>query len=260
LDHFLRRNENETFVVGILQGHRRSDGIVEVTNSFAVPYTEQESRLALDEKYFASMVELFSRVSRKEAVLGWYQAGKSLLPVSGETDELLLASCGPAPICLCMDPTLSTDSSITLYSRNVGPQAVDTHATFEETYSLIHHSAQFPAASLPGLGAISQAMDKPRDTPLLTDLDALEQALLQIRAQLDRVAAHVEGVLDGSIVGDAVVGRALLALLTSTSTSQAEPLEKLFNGHLQDLLLVNYLANLTRAQIVIADRLQAIHV
>lgn len=68
---------------------------------------------------------------------------------------------------------------------------------------------------------------------------------------IDRVLTYVRRVLDGEIEGDKSVGKSLLdALNTST-----KGFEQGFNAHLQDTLMMNYLANLLRSQVELSSRM-----
>jgi translation initiation factor 3 subunit F len=68
---------------------------------------------------------------------------------------------------------------------------------------------------------------------------------------IDRVLVYVRKVLSGEVEGDKAVGKLLLDAL-STST---KGFEKGFNVHLQDTLMMNYLANLLRSQVELSSRM-----
>lgn len=61
---------------------------------------------------------------------------------------------------------------------------------------------------------------------------------------------------DGEIEGDTAIGRFLLKSASLLPKFEPEQLDKLFNNNVQDLLMVVYLANLTRTQIAVAEKLQ----
>ncbi|CAI0443531.1 unnamed protein product [Linum tenue] len=67
-------------VVGVLLGSA-SKGIVDVSNSYAVPFEEDEkdpSIWFLDHNYHESMFSMFKRINAKEHVVGWYSTGPKL--------------------------------------------------------------------------------------------------------------------------------------------------------------------------------------
>jgi len=73
---------------------------------------------------------------------------------------------------------------------------------------------------------------------------------------IDRVQVYVQSVIEGEIEGDPAIGRFLLdALNTTTEGLEKGKLESLFNTHVQDTLMVTYLANLVRSQAEVSTRL-----
>jgi translation initiation factor 3 subunit F len=80
LDHYLRRDDPQTKVIGALLGVRSQDGTeVEIRNAFPLIYTaEKENEIVLDREHYRSMYELHQRVNPEEVILGWYTAGAEL--------------------------------------------------------------------------------------------------------------------------------------------------------------------------------------
>ena len=67
-----------------------------------------------------------------------------------------------------------------------------------------------------------------------TDLQILEQSLLDVISMIERVQNYVHGVIDGDLEGDASIGRYLLDTLnTTTEGLEKGKLESLFNIHVQ---------------------------
>lgn len=76
LDHYLRRDDPQTKVIGALLGVRTQDGTeVEIRNAFPLIYTVDGENIVLDREHYRSMYELHQRVNPEEVVLGWYTAG-----------------------------------------------------------------------------------------------------------------------------------------------------------------------------------------
>jgi len=73
---------------------------------------------------------------------------------------------------------------------------------------------------------------------------------------IETVATYVEKVRDGEIKADNAIGRFLAKTASFLPKFDPESLDKLFNNNVQDLLMVVYLANLTRTQIAVAEKLQ----
>jgi translation initiation factor 3 subunit F len=122
---------------------------------------------------------------------------------------------------------------------------------------------------------------------LSLELDSVERALRTLSQSLGTVSEHVRKVLDGTEKGDPKVGKFLMDTLASIPKFEANQFERAFNSQLQvmfipgsmwpfyvfcfffchrrlttvfvaipqDILMVIYLANLTRTQLAIAEKL-----
>ncbi|BGP28210.1 26S proteasome regulatory subunit rnp-8 [Rhodotorula toruloides] len=81
-DHFHRVAKNtRKRVVGILLGQELGKGGWEVTNSFAVPFEEDEKdprTWFLDHNYIEAMNDMFKKVNAREKLIGWYHTGPRL--------------------------------------------------------------------------------------------------------------------------------------------------------------------------------------
>nr|CAI5822051.1 unnamed protein product [Callosobruchus analis] len=83
VDHFNRMGKigNQKRVVGVLLGCWRAKGVLDVSNSFAVPFDEDEKDKSvwfLDHDYLENMYSMFKKVNARERVVGWYHTGPKL--------------------------------------------------------------------------------------------------------------------------------------------------------------------------------------
>jgi len=79
--------------------------------------------------------------------------------------------------------------------------------------------------------------------------------LERLQGMIDTVFRYVEDVVEGQVEPDNSVGRYLADTLASVPRVATDAFDKLFNDSIQDLLLVLYLANLTRTQLTLAEKL-----
>lgn len=93
-------------------------------------------------------------------------------------------------------------------------------------------------------------------TTLLSDMDNLERSVIEVQKMLERVSEYVDAVLAGTVPANNTVGRYLMDTVSVVPKVDAGEFEKMFNSHLQDLLMVIYLANMTRTQLAVAKRLE----
>jgi len=92
-DHYGRTAKgSKNRVVGVLLGQNVGDGrLVRVTNSFAVPFEEDEkdpSVWFLDHDYVESMNDMFKKVNAREKLIGWYHSGPKLRASDLQINEL----------------------------------------------------------------------------------------------------------------------------------------------------------------------------
>eukprot|EP00889_Picochlorum_renovo_P008413 jgi/Picre1/35443/NNA_002905.t1 len=82
VDHYNRvAKDTKKRSVGILLGERRKGGVIEATNSFAVPFEEDEKNPSiwfLDHSYLENMYRMFKKVNAREKIIGWYHTGPRL--------------------------------------------------------------------------------------------------------------------------------------------------------------------------------------
>eukprot|EP01048_Picozoa_sp_COSAG05_P013922 COSAG05_NODE_1530_length_4621_cov_3.869084_4_plen_294_part_00 len=92
VDHFLRVNPKggKGRVVGVLLGEVWQ-GRVDVTNSFAVPFDEDDKSGGvwyLDHDYMEKMYRMFKKVAAKEKIVGWYSTGPTIKPIDIQVNHL----------------------------------------------------------------------------------------------------------------------------------------------------------------------------
>lgn len=72
---------------------------------------------------------------------------------------------------------------------------------------------------------------------------------------LEDVSSYVDDVVAGKSAPNNTVGRALQQTLSLLPTSEAS-FEHMFTNGVQDVLMVIYLANLTRSHLLLAERMR----
>jgi len=90
------------------------------------------------------------------------------------------------------------------------------------------------------------------DASPISDLDTLEKSLESQLAMLDRISKYITSVTKGEIAGESTFARVIdntLSLIPNQSTE----FETIFTKGLQDLLMVAYLAELTKIHLLISE-------
>lgn len=106
------------------------------------------------------------------------------------------------------------------------------------------------------MATIAKAKDLPeRSVSLVSDIRALESTVVEVIEMLERVSQYVQKVITGDAPGSIAIGKYLLKNLSLVPSVSSDNLEKLFNSHLQDVLMVVYLANTVKTQLQLSSRL-----
>lgn len=99
VDHFNRMGKigNQKRVVGVLLGSMSAKtGILDISNSFAIPFDEDASDGGvwfLDHEYLENMYHMFKKVNAKERIVGWYHTGPKLHPNDILINDLISNYC-----------------------------------------------------------------------------------------------------------------------------------------------------------------------
>lgn len=275
LDHSLRRNADQERVIGTLLGTRSEDGEVEVRSAFAVGHSEAEDQVEVDMEYHKQMLALHLKANPREVLVGWYATASELNTFSALIQNFYSGQgdgTWPHP---AVHLTVSTEAGKDLETRAyisapvgvTAERAADSAAFIPVPYEL-----RYGEADKSGLEAIANAKDaEERSTGITTDVEALERAIEEVLSMIDRVSRYVESVIDEEAPASTAMGQFLLnALALAPKVEPADierdlyvsfvshlliPTDSRSNNHIQDVLVVSYLANTIRTQMELSNRL-----
>ncbi|GAN07478.1 mov34-domain-containing protein [Mucor ambiguus] len=259
LDHFLRRDDSQQKVIGALLGVRSQDGSeVEIRNVMPLIYTLEEEIIVLDKEHYRNMYELHQRVNPEEVILGWYTAGADLSPACTPVHSFFADDVAPfQPIHVTVDTdALVKTSDMGLRAYASAPVGFTTNPG-DCLFLPVPCEVKYLDAERSGLDMLASAKsNESRSAPLISDMDHLEIAITKLQEMLERISKYVDSVVDGSVAPNNAIGRYIMDTVSVVPKIDSTSFEKMFNSHLQDLLMVVYLANMTRTQLSVAERLQ----
>ncbi|KAE9531901.1 hypothetical protein AGLY_010103 [Aphis glycines] len=98
VDHFTRLGKigNQKRVVGVLLGSWQQNKVLDISNSFALPFDEDDKDKSvwfLDHDYLENMYGMFKKVNAREKVVGWYHTGPKLHQNDIAVNELVRQYC-----------------------------------------------------------------------------------------------------------------------------------------------------------------------
>ncbi|KAK5093087.1 hypothetical protein LTR70_002056 [Exophiala xenobiotica] len=251
LDHSSRRPPDQHRVIGTLLGTRSDadDSSITIHSSFAVGHTETTDQVEVDMEYQKAMLQLHMRANPKEVLVGWYATSSELNTFSALIQNHY-SSQGegtyPFPaVHLTVESKPGKDVEVRAYiSSAVGvtpERAADSAAFVPVPYSI-----NYSEADRSGVESLEGAKEaESRTTGIMTDIESLEKSLEDTLGMLDRVSKYVEGVIEEEEEPSTALGQFLLNTLALAPKVDPSDIEKDFNNHIQDVLTVSYLANMT---------------
>ncbi|KAI8835857.1 hypothetical protein BJ741DRAFT_607202 [Chytriomyces cf. hyalinus JEL632] len=254
--------------MGALLGGVSDDGAeVELRGCFPLAITENDEEVSVDSEHLAQMLHLHLQANSKDTLVGWYSTGDKVDANSALIHEYFASEFPIVPLHLLVDAELK-EGRLGIKAFVTSEAGVPSSEFAGTMFLPVTCSLKLNDAEKSGLDLIAQARPvseldnfvggegNSSVTGVLSDMDSLERSVLAIQSMVESLQEWVAGVKSGDIPADTGIGRYLLDTVSSVPLIDSGDFEKMFNNHLQDLLMVLYLSNLTRTQLAIAQRLQ----
>lgn len=247
-------------MIGALIGTRSEDGSeVSVVSSFAIPHTENEDQVEVDVEYQKNMLSLHLKANPRETLLGWYTTSPELNSFSALIQNFFASpetGTFPHP---AVHLTVSTEpgADVQLRAYISSPVAVTPDRAADSClFVQVPHKLAYNDAERSALDLISSAKDnETRAAPVGTDVESLTHSLESTTELLDRVSEYVSAIIDEEQEPNNALGQYLMGALALAPKVDPMQIEADFNNHIQDVLMVSYLANSIRTQIDLSQKL-----
>eukprot|EP01088_Endostelium_zonatum_P003113 TRINITY_DN1418_c0_g1_i1.p1 TRINITY_DN1418_c0_g1~~TRINITY_DN1418_c0_g1_i1.p1 ORF type:complete len:313 (-),score=74.65 TRINITY_DN1418_c0_g1_i1:42-980(-) len=261
LDQFVRTEDQER-VIGTLLGVN-VDGVIEARSSYPVPYTtNDEDVMEPNVDFHRKMYQNKLRTNPQELIVGWYSTGDQIDTNSVSLHDFYWKEIGFPPVHMLIDPYSLTQNNtlglkgFTAQSLGVGGekhgfifQSLDLElGTDLENFNKLGVEVLFKGSLL----------SQNQHGALIKDLDSLEHSVKKLHELLTLAESYVRSVLDGKEKPDLNAGRMLWEVVTALPRVDPAVLEKTWNNTITDLLMIVYLANLTKAQILTTEKLYSL--
>jgi len=248
LDHFSRRsNASDKRVIGTLLGVVVSNKLTEITGCFAVPYVEREGGVAIGKDVHKQLRALHQKSSPSEVVVGWFSCTTKTTQTIDPWTVLIQDFYATE----CRDPIHLT---VAIDSSKISVRAFRCIALTIDSEPLAAEFRPLPLSTIAseperiGLGAMMQN----------TSPQNVEASAEKLLSMLETVSQYAEDVADGKVTPDHEVGKKLCEILAAVPSISHKDFSVSFSNSLQDLLMVVYLASLTRAQLQVAEKLGSV--
>ncbi|XP_060521772.1 26S proteasome non-ATPase regulatory subunit 7 [Cylas formicarius] len=250
VDHFNRMGKigNQKRVVGVLLGCWKAKGVLDVSNSFAVPFDEDDKDKSvwfLDHDYLENMYSMFKKVNARERVVGWYHTGPKLHPNDIAINELVRRYC-PNSVLVIIDAKpkdLGLPTEAYQAVEEVHDDGSPTSKTFE------HVLSEIGAEEAEEVG-VEHLLRDIKDTTVGTLSQRITNQLLGLRglhSQLRDVRDYLIQVGDGKLPINHQIIYQLQDIFNLLPDINQVHFNKAFYIKNNDQMLVVYLAALVRS-------------
>ncbi|KAI1285768.1 Eukaryotic translation initiation factor 3 subunit F [Halotydeus destructor] len=261
---FERRSPDQSRVIGTLLGNHDKSGNVEITNSFVVQHREANGEVAIDIELAKELYELYRRVNVGENIVGWFATGEThngLLDVN-EYSVLIhdyYSRETSTPVHLTVSPNRDQGDVVVkgYVSTSFGVPGKTIGTMFSPVSSLTKVAGY--ETELVGLKACMSAAGIPSKRPV-----SFESEVQMILSAAHKCSDNIDVLLqfiDENILNargeiptySNDIGRQLMAMVESLSPFSED--DETVNTNLKDLLMVIYLSNLTKTQLMLNEKL-----
>lgn len=284
LDGYIRREEDQQYVIGSLMGVMSEGNLLEITDCFVDRHSlTDEGLLQIIKDHHESMYELKQRINPKEQVVGWFCTGSEMSELTcavhgwfkqfSNVSKFVPSPPLTDPIHLMVDTTLEKHSlSIKAYLQ--APLSLVKESCFH--FQEIPLEVFSPHADKGGISMLLKALEISKKSggreheAIANYKDGFEFSLEKLLELLLKCDEYVMQVIQNDASSNsstqssfsplnrkynATVGRYLSRALCVDAAMEPSMFEQICQNSLQDNLMVAYLANLAQLQFALAEKL-----
>ena len=258
VDYYERRNLDAKRVIGTLLGSHDKSGNVEITNSFVVQHREVNNEVAIDIDLSKELYDLHRKVNPNEVVVGWFSTGAGEVNeysvvihdyYSRETQNPVHLTVDPGEKSLIIKAFVSTPFGVP--SKTVGTMfspLADVNIAYGYDSEMIGLKTSLTGGSLFGK---PKTFENELDM-ILSSSQKSQETINTIIKFIDDNFLSVNKPIPSSNSND--IGRQLMSTVESVIPFGGDGDDAL-NSNLKDLLMVIYLSNLCKTQLMLNEKL-----
>jgi len=249
-DHFTRAKvENPTAnqlprVLGALLGVQDGRN-VEITNSFELVYALVDGEIVVDSDYLKRKQEQFKKVFPLSDFLGWYSTGHEVKPSDIDVHRQFL-EINESPIYLLLDPALSTakDLPITIFESEL--HVIQDQPTM--LFVKVPYRIQTGEAERIGVDHVARVTPSGggEGSQLTAHLLSTHNAIKMLNIRVKVLYQFLDAVKQGKIPADQGILRQVSSLCHLLPAIDTEAFREDFVKEYNDVLMVTYLASITK--------------
>lgn len=260
VDHYNRlareaRSSANKRVVGVLLGTRHR-GVVDITNSFGVPFEEDKSDTSvwyLDHNFLENMHTMFKKINAKERIQGFYSTGPLIRENDLALDELFRRYC-PEPVFVIVDVRPEVRGIPT--KAYISEMEVETDGTeLSRTFRHIRSTIGAQEAEEVGIEHLLRDINDPSVSTLAHQVKHKVTALEGLRERLLQMKEYLENVAGGRMPPNNQITYNMQTIFNLLPNLNVEHMVRAMTVKVNDMHLVIYLTALIRSIISLHDLL-----
>jgi len=249
VDHFNRAAKGtRKRVVGVLLGDV-AKGVVDVSNSFAVPFEEDEADPSIwfmDHNYLESMYKMFRKVNAREKIVGWYSTGPRLKEADLDVQRLMAGYCANPALVVCEVSPREVGLPFTAYLSKDEVREDGTEKSRKVFVSLPIEVGQTEAEEV-GVEHLLRDVKDATISTLAGDVAGKLLALRGLSARLSEIQEYLGYVASGRLPMNHDILTDLQDVFHLLPNMNVEALARSLAVSSNDMLFVVYLASLVRS-------------
>ncbi|CDO64189.1 26S proteasome regulatory subunit RPN8, putative [Plasmodium reichenowi] len=251
VDHYNRIASNtKKRVLGTILGEK-IDGVVHITNSYALPFEEDIKDINIfyiDDNYNENLFNMIRKINTREKIVGWYTTGSNIKPNDIFINEIFYKY-HHAPIFLLVN--VHTDQSIFPVNAYVAIEKAIHENKFRKTF--IHIPVKIGAfeAEEVGVEFLLKELKSVSTSTLATKVGDKLSSLKSLIAKLYEISAYLNDILNGNIEMNIKILYNLQNVFSLLPDIENVDLVQAFMVKNNDLMLNIYIGSITRSVIAL---------
>lgn len=239
-------------VVGVLLGEA-SKGRIDVTNSYAVPFEEEDQSPNIwffDHSYHEEMFRLFKKINAREKVVGWYSTGPSVKDCDLDIHEIMLQYCKD-PVLVVIDVKHSGDGlPIRSYYSIEEIQELGTQKSKKVYVPIAGEVGAYEAEEI-GVEHLLRDVKDSTISTLSSEVTLKVSALRGLATRLEDVKIYLESVGSGKLTMNHDILSLLQDVLNLLPNIQIESMAQSLTTKTNDMMLSMYVSSLVRGVVAL---------
>jgi len=254
VDHYNRTaKDTNKRVAGVLLGEI-SKGEVDVTNSFAIPFEEEDNNSDiwyLDHNFLENMGAMYKKVNARENVVGWYSTGPRIRPNDLDINNLFKRYT-PNPVFVIIDVAPKEEFEIPTKSY-IAVEEVKEDSTETPTLAFKHIPSSIGALEAEEVG-VEHLLRDVKDTSVSTLATKVHGKLLSLKSlvsHLQEMQTYLRNAISGKVPLNHTILSQMQDIFNLAPNIDPQELAKSFAVKTNDLMVVIYLSSLIRSIIAL---------